>query len=341
VCRNNLLRLLWLTAPTGDALALLVGEVRMPNTIRQTDSGLTVAQLGLGVYASAVGSVRRQVHDGDTVSTRALGNFGVRFLGVDAPEISFRLGNRDFVSLADPAWETFLSDPFSAALPPINPPLDPGLMIELKKRCGPGAATNHRAHADAAENELERLIDADIQLLGTNKDDFRFFLAFANDVIDRYGRLLGYVHRDDPANRPLSYNEQMLKSGHVLPYFIWPNVNPYLEQPSLIDAVVKVNGAATEAALNGALTAARDSVRAARAAGIGVFAPANQLRLEAFELRYLAERRAPSRWVIDLRKDEDVLYKPMNYYLIPFPEDRLYVPEEYVPLFVDKGWKRQ
>jgi hypothetical protein len=32
--------------------------------------------------------------------------------------------------------------------------------------------------------------------LGKTKKDFRFFLAFAGKVMDRYGRLLAYLHPD-------------------------------------------------------------------------------------------------------------------------------------------------
>ena len=45
------------------------------------------------------------------------------------------------------------------------------------------------------------------------------------------------------------------------------------------------------------------------------------------------------RWVIDLSAGDDLLRDPQSYYLIPNEEDRLFVPEEYVALFVGKGWQ--
>jgi hypothetical protein len=36
-----------------------------------------------------------------------------------------------------------------------------------------------------------------------------------------------------------------------------------------------------------------------------------------------------------------VLIKPQKYYIVANIEDRLFIPEEYVPLFVEAGWKRQ
>jgi hypothetical protein len=49
----------------------------------------------------------------------------------------------------------------------------------------------------------------------------------------------------------------------------------------------------------------------------------------------------PGRWVIDLGVNNDVLIRPENYYQIPHPEHRLFISAEYVPLFVERGWKRQ
>src|SRR4051812_45607303 len=111
----------------------------MATAIEQLASGMTVGHFGLGLRGGVAGSVRQQVHDGDTVSARALGNFGARFLGVDAPEISFTLpGGTAFIGLADPRWETFLTDPFDPALPVFSPALEVGLLNHLQNRVGAG-----------------------------------------------------------------------------------------------------------------------------------------------------------------------------------------------------------
>jgi hypothetical protein len=70
-----------------------------------------------------------------------------------------------------------------------------------------------------------------------------------------------------------------------------------------------------------------------------------------FELRFLARshttpsggvrRSPPDRWVINLASDDDRLYPPQAYWRIPNPEDRLFVPAEYVPLFFDRGWRKR
>lgn len=96
----------------------------MSKAITQLPSGLTIGFAALGYRAGVTGSVRHQVHDGDTITVRTDGNFGVRFLGVDAPEISFMLpGKTTFTSMSNMAWEAYLSDPFAQGNVAFNPPL--------------------------------------------------------------------------------------------------------------------------------------------------------------------------------------------------------------------------
>ena len=60
----------------------------MPNAIQILDSrNLTIGRAKLGRRGDGIGSVKQQVHDGDTITVRADGNFGVRLLGIDTPEI--------------------------------------------------------------------------------------------------------------------------------------------------------------------------------------------------------------------------------------------------------------
>jgi len=55
---------------------------------------------------------------------QAKGNFGVLFLGIDSPEISFQLPQKKtFTVLAHEKWEAYLSNPFSQDHPPFNPAL--------------------------------------------------------------------------------------------------------------------------------------------------------------------------------------------------------------------------
>ena len=302
--------------------------------------GLKVGHFGLGEHGTGVGTVPQQVHDGDTVVVRAFGNFSVRFLGVDTPEISIGLPpGGEFESIGGPGWAEFLADPFADRYGLLD--LAPALRAHLAARVGAGCAANHFRHAMAAQRMLEQEVQNDLADSGGDRAAFRFFVAFAGEVMDGYGRLLGYINRDQrEPPRPPDYNSRLLAAGQALPYFIWPNINPFRRRASLIEAVPTPRTAAAVAARESSLRQARLAVRAARAAGHGVFAAADPLRLEPFELRFLAGRRAPSRWVIDLSMDDDVLLPPQRYIEITQPEDRLYVPAEYVPLFVERGWRR-
>jgi len=313
----------------------------MAKAIEQLKSGLIVGHAGLGFRDGVTGSVRQQIHDGDTINVRALGNFGIRFLGVDAPEISFKLpGKGGFTGLSNTKWERYLSDPFTHW--PHESRLDKDLVDYLKAKIKPGVAINHYGHATQAEDELEKEVSKDLEDLGQSEEEFRFFLAFAYEIMDRYGRLLCFINRYQPeGERPPSYNERLLYAGAVSPYFIWPNINPFRERKPLVNAVIEPKKAKEEVQRDALLRKAREGFRRARREERGIFNPEGPLQLEPFEIRFLAGQRPPTRWVIDLGKNDDVLIKPEKYYTIKNQEDRLYLPGEYVSLFVEKGWKRQ
>jgi endonuclease YncB( thermonuclease family) len=311
-------------------------------------SGLKVGRALLGARGDVPGSVRQQTHDGDTVNVDPDGNLGLRFLGVDAPEVSFPLpGSRAFVSVANERWTDFLANPFAAEYGEFDPAIEDELANHVLAGVGPDTGPNHVRHARAAERGLEGQILSDIEALGETAETFRFFCSFATEVIDVYGRLLCYLNReqpdeDEPEPRPKSYNERLLALGLVTPYFIWPNVDPYKRQERLVDAVPEPGSlapAGSEAEDRRALDEARQAVKEARAAGRGVFAPADPLLVYPFELRFLGRRRPPERWVIDLGAGDDRLRPPQSYHEIVAPEDRLFVPAEYVPLFASNGWR--
>jgi hypothetical protein len=321
----------------------------MAKAIETLPSGMRIGHAALGAHGDVQGSVRQQTYDGDTVVVDPDGNLGLRFLGVDAPEVSFPLpgSSTAFISISKPRWDEFLEGPFDDAYGAIDPPLDPELQASLAARAGPGAAANHAELAEAAERALEALIESDIAVLQQTPETFRFFCSFANEIMDVYGRLLCYINRDqadtdDPEPRPKSYNERLLALGNVTPYFIWPNLDPYRPPKRPVDAVpVPHTVAPVHVTLEelASLDAARESVRQARLQGLGVFDPANPLRVYPFELRFLSRRTPPERWVIDLSAGDDLLREPQSYHLIPNVEDRLFVPEEYAALFVSKGWQ--
>jgi len=317
----------------------------MAKAIEQLAAGMVVGHARLGRFGQGRGSVAQQVHDGDTVTVEGDGNFGVRFLAVDAPEVSVPLpGTRSFVSLKNPRWQAVLADPLAEDLPPFAPPLTEELRAHLAAAGGPDLAGNHARLATQSTKALEATISGDLEALGRTKEDFAFFLAFAGEVMDRYGRLLGYIHPDQPdvprEQRLDSYNERLLEQGWVSPYFIWPNINPFRRAGSVEGAVPAPGTAAELAQREKPLRDARRWVRQAREQQVGLYQAGDPLGLLAFELRFVSRRQPPDRWVVDLGRDDEVLLPPQAYVRIPNPEDRLFVPAEYVPLWEQHGWKR-
>jgi len=274
------------------------------------------------------------------------GGLAVRFLGVEAPESSLPLPGTmaPRFDLADVRWEQFLTDPFSLDFPPINPPLDPGLQDYIASRVRPPTALSYVEAAHQASMAFNSMVNRDLFALSIGYDEFECFIVFAHEVMDRYGRLLGYWHpaqRDTPREeRLLSYNERLLKEGWVSPYFIWPNINPFRAAPVITAAVPKPRTARQLADQDVKLRNARRWVKEARDRQIGLYERDTAPGLLPFELRFLNRRQPPDRWVIDLSQNDHVLIPPQAYFKVTNPEDRLFVPAEYVPLFVEAGWQR-
>jgi hypothetical protein len=305
------------------------GSVRGIAALRQEQDGSTQ-------------TLAQAIPDGDTISIHLNGSGAVRFLGIDTPEKAFELAGQGRRALDNAAWVNYLSDPFAPGFEPF--PLEPALEAHLRTRASPTAAINHRRHGEAARLALTQLVQDDMAALGQAPSAFGFFLSFSYEVFDVYGRFLAFINRNQPtanpaAPRPLTYNERMLERGASLPYFIWPNIAPFRDAESVLDAVVPVGQAANLAQQSSSLRRARDFVKAARSAGVGVFAPSDPLQFEAFEVRYLGRREAPNRAVIDLSQNENLILRPQSYFKIPNPEDRLFIPPEFVSAFVAKGWR--
>lgn len=306
--------------------------------VEQSRSGALIGFLGMPLRSGAVQGPDRSVHDGDTIVGRALANVDVRFLGMDTPEISFQLpGSKAFVDIGDARWASFLEDPFTGWT---GPALPDELVAHLSDRIGETTAANHARHAVEARDQLRAMVAADVATFaGGDLNSFSYFIRFAFDALDRYGRLLGYINVNVPpdAQRPLTYNERMLQAGLAMPYFIWANLDPFKRSKALLEAVF-APADVDRIASTGALGTARQWVAAARTAMQGVFDAQDPLLLEAFELRFLAGRRLPDRAVIDLSGAVAGLVPATEYYRVPRQEDRLFVPAEYVPLFRAKGW---
>lgn len=298
----------------------------------------------MGVRRTSSGTVQtldQSVPDGDTVGMQLNGTGSVRFLGIDSPEKAFEQPLGGGQALNGAAWEQYLTNPLANGYPAHL--LEPPLHAHLQGRFGPGAAANHHRHAVAAGENLKQLIQSDATALGQTLEQFQYFLSFSYEVFDRFGRFLAFLNRNQPnANvpspRPRSYNERQLQSGRALPFFIWPNLSPFRDAATVVDAVPRP-GTANTIAESGDFKRARDFVKSARATGLGVFEVADPLRFDAFEIRYLGRGEVPSRAVIDLSRNDNVILRPQSYFRIPNPEDRLWIPPEFVPLFAARGWR--
>src|SRR5262245_42845469 len=130
----------------------------------------------LGMWGAVRGTPAQNVHDGDTVGLNTALDFSSRFLGVDAPEISFTIRTKDtFVGIGNDKWKVFWTSSEWKNLP-IGAPL----MQHLQGRIGDGTqvAANHERLARQAETTLTELIKADIAASGRSLDEFDFFLSF-------------------------------------------------------------------------------------------------------------------------------------------------------------------
>ncbi|MCC6460183.1 MAG: hypothetical protein IT260_06915 [Saprospiraceae bacterium] len=316
--------------------------------LRLSSSGFKVGNAQLGTRAQATGSVRVNVHDGDTVNVRLADNLGLRFLGIDSAEVSFTLpGTRKFVHLTDARWDAFFVEKAWRE----NALLEEDLLRHFELRLGDGqdVAPNHARHAARAEHALEKEMQADLKASGLAKEAFALFMAFGHEFLDGTGRLLCYLNSDRTnfKNHPeadtialSSYNERQLSNGAALPYFIWPNIQPFLSIRPFAPEHVRPESFWKTVQRSSKLKQARNGVASARAAGLGVFSPDDPLRLAPFELRFLARKSRPDRFVIDLGKPgANQLLRPGQYFTIANPEDRLFIPSEYIPIFEMNGWQ--
>jgi hypothetical protein len=306
------------------------------------------------------------VHDGDTMNIVPSGTFGVRYLGADTAEVTsdYPSGLRPVGVGESDGWprvtehQKYLEDPFSVPdSAQFKGSLGKGLFDYLQEKLSKETAVNHQRHADIALAEIKSMIKNDIIEYTSQEPkprfEFSFFLAFAYEVMDRYGRFLCYIDKrkstQERERDPLTYNEKMLQKGLAAPYFIWPNTDPFRKETkdiqSLSDAIYPANKFYEEINADNRLTDARNSVRAARKDEIGIYSREKDgpLKLQSFELRYLFRRKPPERFVIDMSASDTspILLRPTEYYTIPHEEDRLFVDVNYIHLFKSKGYRIQ
>jgi hypothetical protein len=326
-----------------------MADAAKPTKAFETNGVVKKGHFKLGMWGAKRGTPAQVVHDGDTVGLNTALDFSSRFLGVDAPEISFTIRTRNtFVGIGHAKWTTFWTSGEWK-----NLPIGCALMEHLEGRIGDGTrvAANHERLAKQAEAALTGLIKADIAASGKSLDEFDFFLSFGYEFLDQYGRMLCYLNADRtnfaaPAQaNPLSYNERLLASGAVVPYFIFPNLQPFMAGAPFDAESIAPAGFWRRVQGAGKLTAARRAVADARQGAKGVFAANGRgLILLPYELRFIARfgSKGPDRFVIDLgNPGSNTILRPESYFAIANVEDRLFVAKEFVPLFTLNGWQVQ
>jgi endonuclease YncB( thermonuclease family) len=300
-----------------------------------------------GLHGKKIGTVKQIVHDGDTLNTRLVNNLGVRFLGIDTPEISFQFpGTSTFIKLSDKKWDEY----FRSGKWKENLAIGQDLYHYFSNIIGNGKniSDHHAELASEAEKSLVKIISSDFKRSKKSAKSFTFFMAFGNEFLDSYGRLLCYLNsavenfknqKDKDEIKKLSYNERQLASGWAAPYFIWPNIQPFLSVRAFAKENILPHYFWTLIKKASKLHQARKFVADARNSSKGIFNSTDPLKLMPFELRTIARRKSPDRYVIDLRDEgNNVLLKPEEYIKIPHQEDRLHIPSEYIPIFQIYGW---
>ena len=203
----------------------------------------------------------------------------------------------------EPAWQAFLDDPFAPDLPPIS------LSEALRDHLAPPPRKDERGeslprHAEAAARGLEAEIAADLAATGKAPEDLHLRVLFEREPLDAYGRMLGWISVEDTGDwRPadLQPPDDDQGPGDALLHLAQRRPLPLRSEAALSRA-----GAGQRrphfASTDEKLAQAREWYKSNREAGVGVFDPEDPLLLQPFELRYLAQRRAPDRWVIDPRR---------------------------------------
>jgi endonuclease YncB( thermonuclease family) len=238
--------------------------------------------------------------DGDTPTIQ----LPVRMLGIDAPELHFGGADERNPGRFDVPMTTFLTGAGAG--------LDPGLKAYLEPRLLNKASTRHITAGKVAHDHFDAMSKARRERFdkkGKPLTPRKLFIMVAEEVFDKYGRMLAYVNANYtakeresiPALKRPTFNLQMMQEGHAASLLIYPNV-PAEKDLKLVQAGVK----------------------AARLGKLGFWA--DEQALLAYEFRWIVDtlggrRQGPDRFCGDLTTGE--LFPPQQYYRID-PENRLF-----------------
>jgi hypothetical protein len=261
----------------------------------------------------------------------------LRLAGIDAPFEAWRNADGANLILDETLWTADSPDSLRARASSVPEPLH-GFLLN---RIAAGDQASWRRGMQMFAAQLKSEFEQDRRALGRT-GSLEVFVTPANGLS---GVPLAFVNRWqpealEPAARPSSYNQRLLRFGAALPYFVWPHLEPFWSKArtdGLLAAVIPPGQARLMADRSRVLRTVLADVHAARLEGRGVHGQG--MGLAPFELRLLLERRIPTDWLIDLDGTDDTLIAPQEYFRIPKPENRLFIPEQHRGLFIAAGWR--
>ena len=231
------------------------------------------------------GNAKARCFDGDSpYICGSCENVLVRLLGIDAYEVRglslYYLKKSGFLDRIDPELKKYLEKKLS------------NRSIQIHKELG------YKAR-DYLENILEE----------------NLVMSFEKEVFDKYGRALVNLSGKDQE----TYNLQLVREGHAIPYFIYPNaVSPNEYGRFQYHNIKKFREVMWEAQKNRK----------------NIWKHANILI--PMELRFLTSRIPPGKYCADV--ENDLLYSPQYYFKVAL-EDRLFFYPKDVLVAVDMEFR--
>jgi len=239
--------------------------------------------------------------DGDTPTLQ----FPIRMLGIDAPELHYHGATATTPGKYDAPLSTFLAT--------AGKDLDAGLKQHLAKKLINNACSRHIAAGQASFEHFQSMAQKRLARIGKNGKSLtlrHIFAMVAEEVFDRYGRMLAYVNgayekkerETIPESKRPTFNLHMLQEGQAVSLLIYPNI----PKPSDLELV-------------------QTAVHKARTTNKGFWKGPDNLLLP-YEFRWIIDtikgtRSGPDRYCADISTGK--LYQPQRYYKV-LPESRLF-----------------
>jgi len=231
------------------------------------------------------GNAKAQCFDGDSPYISGnCENVLVRLLGIDAYEVRglslYYLKKNGFLNRIDPELKKYLEKKLS------------NRSIQIHKELG-----------YAARDYLESILEEDLEM------------SFDKEVFDRYGRALVYLSGKDQE----TYNLKLVREGHAIPYFIYPNaISPNEYGRFQYHNIKKF----------------REAMWEAQEKRKNIWKHKNTLI--PMELRFLTRRDPPGKYCADV--ENDLLYSPQHYFKVN-TENRLFFYPNDILIAVDKEFR--